>query len=238
MDIQKELLLAVRTSLDIKGPYKIQIIKNDQVITTLKIRMKDDVTHIVQLSQGDYVVRVLNNDKDYLIHNFALPNFENGSQLKLNISDTAVEVDFSGLIKYISLDDFVDMLEEDSKKKGPKKANKLKPATTSAKQKLADPIYHPSSSRPEKSKNVKHVEHERPKVDSHDKHKPEEKAHKETHHDQKGCKSTTIDLAEEDNFKIEVNNKIKELFQIIETLQKDVQFLKEENTSLKEKLNS
>ena len=124
MEINRELLLSVRTSMEAKGPYKLQITKNEYVVSTIKIRMRDDVTHIIQLSQGEYILKVLKGDKEHLVNSFSLPNFENGSQIKANITDTEIQLNFDGIIKYKTVDEYMDIINSDETKKKEKKSKK------------------------------------------------------------------------------------------------------------------
>lgn len=128
MEVNRELLLSVRTSMEVKGPYKLQISKKDYVVSTIKIRMRDDITHIVQLSQGEFLVKILKNDKEHLVNTLVLPSFENGSQIKANINDTGIELNLDGIIKYKTVDEFMDIINDGTaKKKEVKKAQPKKP---------------------------------------------------------------------------------------------------------------
>ena len=120
MEINREVLLSIRTTIESKGPYKLQISKNDYIVSTFKIRMRDDVTHITQLTQGDFNVKVLKQDKEFLINSMNLPNFESGSQIKINISDTEIEINLDGVVKYKTVDEFMDIINDGTKKKSKK----------------------------------------------------------------------------------------------------------------------
>lgn len=169
MEINRELLLSVRTSMEAKGPYKLQITKNDYVVSNIKIRMRDDVTHIIQLSQGEYILKVLKGDKEHLVNSFSLPNFENGSQIKANITDTEIQLNFDGIIKYKTVDEYMDIINSDETKKKEKKAKKaqekqqvnyvsLNKNKVQAKPKPASPVSHSQTqSHTTKNNNKKNI---------------------------------------------------------------------------------
>ncbi len=125
MDVIKELLLSVQTSLENKGPYKLLIKKGDTPVQTLKIRMKDDVTFILQITQGDYTFILLKNDKEFISKGIHIHNFETGSQIQIIINDTSIEIKDDGLIKYKSVDELVEFVEKVGKGKQQKDKNKL-----------------------------------------------------------------------------------------------------------------
>lgn len=126
MEIKRELLVSLKTTMEIKGPYKLQILKNDVAISTIKIRMRDDVTHIVQLSQGEYLLKLLKADKEHLVNSLILPNFENGSQIKLSINDTSIDLNIDGIITYKTVDEYMDIINDHSERNHNNKKKKEK----------------------------------------------------------------------------------------------------------------
>ena len=165
MEINRELLLSVRTSMENKGPYKLQITKNDYVVSNIKIRMRDDVTHIILLSQGDYILKVLKGDKEHLVNSFSLPNFENGSQIKANITDTEIQLNLDGIIKYKTVDEYMDIINGDESKKKEKKNKKpqekqqvnyvaLNKNKVQTKVKPASPVFQNNTSKNANKKNI------------------------------------------------------------------------------------
>lgn len=124
MEILREALIAVKTSFENKGPYKLQISKRDLIVSTIKIRMKDEITHVISLSEGEYVVKILKSDKECLSTTMHLPNFENGSLIKITANDTLIEANTKEVIKYKTVDEFMESMKEDDKKS--KKTNKTK----------------------------------------------------------------------------------------------------------------
>lgn len=124
MEILREALITIKTNFENKGPYKLQISKRDLIVSTIKIRMKDDVTHVVSLSEGDFIIKILKSDKECLSAPMTLPNFENGSLIKIMANDTLIDVNTKEVIKYKTVDEFMDLIKDDDKKS--KKTNKAK----------------------------------------------------------------------------------------------------------------
>lgn len=124
MEILREALITVKTTFENKGPYKLQISKRDLIVSTIKIRMKDEITNVVSLSEGEYVVKILKSDKECLSTTMHLPNFENGSLIKITANDTLIEANTKEVIKYKTVDEFMESMKEDDKKS--KKTNKTK----------------------------------------------------------------------------------------------------------------
>jgi len=121
VEVFRDVLLNIKTCLEIKGVYKFQITKNDYVCSTIKIRMRDDATHILKLTHGEYLVKVLLKDKEHLVNTMILPIFENGSQIKVLISDTGIELDLDEIIPFRHVDDFMNLAtttEKQQKKEG------------------------------------------------------------------------------------------------------------------------
>ena len=128
MEISKDLLISVQTSLEQKGPYKLQIRKaTGAVVQTIKIRMKDDITHIISLSQGEYDIIILRNDKEFFKKQLILPNFEIESQIELIINDSGIEINQDKIILYKSIDDILkDVIGEPKSNKQINKKSKTK----------------------------------------------------------------------------------------------------------------
>ena len=130
METLKEILLSIKTELELKGPFKVQLVKvedkAEKIVQTIKIRMKDDITHVIQLSQGSYKINVLQKDIDFLSCNIVLPNFESGSQMKLTISDVKIEANLDGIVKYKTVDEVLEEINNTSKEKIKKKNEKKK----------------------------------------------------------------------------------------------------------------
>jgi len=158
MDTIKELLLSVQTSLENKGPYKLLIKKGDNPVQTLKIRMKDDVTFILQITQGDYTFILLKNDKEFLNKAIHIQNFETGSQLQVIINDTSIEIKDDGLIKYKSVDELVEFVEKGGKSKVAKdktKLNNVKKSKESKEKTVVDTIIvKDKKNDPKEAKNI------------------------------------------------------------------------------------
>ena len=128
MEISKDLLISVQTCLEQKGPYKLQIRKTTgALVQTIKIRMKDDITHIISLSQGEYDIIILRNDKEFFKKQLILPNFEIESQIELIINDSGIEINQDKIILYKSIDDILkDVIGEPKSNKQINKKSKTK----------------------------------------------------------------------------------------------------------------
>lgn len=116
MDSKQDLLLNINTNINNKGPYKVTICKDNNIISTLKIRMKDDVTYIVKLNKGDYNLNLLKNNNLYLKNSFSLPRFEAGSELKVNINDQDILFNYQNISEYKSVEDIMKLIEDKGNK--------------------------------------------------------------------------------------------------------------------------
>lgn len=234
MEITRELLLSVRTTMEVKGPYKLQLSKNDLVVSTIKIRMRDDVTHIVHLSHGDYIIKVLKNDKEHLINSLSLPNFENGSQVRVIINDTGIELSLDGVIRYKTVDEYMDIINEPAKQKKEKKPKKPIEIKTSVVSNNTNSIT--TSAKSPKSNNIL-IQNNSDKKNNHLKHNNIN--HNHTTHSNNN--NNTFDSSKYVS-KEEIDLKIEKLTQVfnekISTMQKEIEELKSQINLNKNNNNS
>lgn len=237
MEVQKELLLSVRTSIENKGPYKIQIKKDQNTVANIKIRMKDDVTHIIKLVQGEYTLRVTKNEKDHLSAPFSLPNFESGSQVKLNITDTEITFDYEGLIKYRSVDDFIEILG-DTKGKN-KKGNTQVAKPKKERKPVSKGKNKPKSqakSDEEAEKNDASVSVTITKEKEENRVPPKNDSRKVSEHKEKTVSAKSEISIEQQKINEDVSDKINTLTMTVNDLIAQLEELRRENISLKQQL--
>ena len=93
--------------------------------------MRDETTNVIKISFGEFIIKVLKSDKEFLANTMTIPSFESGSQLKILISDTEIALNYEGIVKYKTVDEFFDLIEKDGSKS--KAAKKVKKAAANSK---------------------------------------------------------------------------------------------------------